>query len=203
MTAKSKKTSSKQQPTLKTKGGRVVVLSSTLAYRGPLFDIYTDYIREPGGGDSRRDVIRHCGSVVILAIDDTRNRKDPLVLLERQYRHAAGRYMLELPAGKKEANEASLHGAKRELIEETGYRARRWTKLLRFYASPGFLGEWMQIYLAEDLSQGATSPDEDEYIQCQWVPLSQALDWIETNKIMDGKTMIALLHYDRLRRSRK
>lgn len=185
------------------KKNKVVLLSSTLAYRGPLFDIYTDYIREPGGNDSRRDIIRHCGSVVILAVDSSKNKKDPLVLLERQYRHAAGQYMLELPAGKKEPNESPLPGAKRELIEETGYHARRWTKLLRFYASPGFLGEWMQIYLAEELSLGETRPDEDEYIQCEWVPLSHALRLVESNKIIDGKTMIALLHYDRLRRNRK
>jgi ADP-ribose pyrophosphatase len=185
------------------KGKKVTLLSSALAYSGPLFDVYTDFIREPGGTDSRRDVIRHSGSVVVLAVDDSKNKKDPLVLLERQYRHAAGQYMWELPAGRKEPQEAVLPGAKRELMEETGYRARRWTKLLRFYASPGFLGEWMQIYLAEGLAPGPTQPDEDEYIECQMVPLSEALRWVESNKIIDGKSMIALLLYDRLRRTRR
>ncbi|HEX4019890.1 MAG TPA: NUDIX hydrolase [Acidobacteriaceae bacterium] len=200
--ATKKPAKSKATPSSASKATRVVLLSSTLAYRGPLFDIYTDYIREPGGADSRRDVLRHSGSVVILAIDDTKSKKDPLVLLERQYRHAAGQYMWELPAGKKEPNESPLPGAKRELMEETGYRARRWTKLLRFYPSPGFLGEWMQIYLAEGLTLGETQPDEDEYIECHMVPLSQVLLWVESNKIIDGKSIIALLHYDRLRRTR-
>ena len=184
------------------KDEKVVLISSEVAYRGPLFDVHSEYVREPGGVASRRDVIRHTGSVVILAIDASKSKKDPLVLLERQYRHAAGQYLWELPAGRKEPNEASLPGAKRELIEETGYRARRWSKLIRFYPSPGFLGEWMQIYLAEELTAGQAQPEEDEFIECQMVPLSEALRWVESNKIIDGKSMIALLLYDRLRRAR-
>lgn len=184
------------------KDEKVVLISSEVAYRGPLFDVHSEYVREPGGVASRRDVIRHTGSVVILAVDASKSKKDPLVLLERQYRHAAGQYLWELPAGRKEPNEASLPGAKRELIEETGYRARRWSKLIRFYPSPGFLGEWMQIYLAEELTAGQAQPEEDEFIECQMVPLSEALRWVESNKIIDGKSMIALLLYDRLRRAR-
>ena len=132
---------------------------------GRLFDVYTDYVREPEGETARRDVIRHSGSVVILAVDDTRNPADPLIVIERQYRHAAGQYMWEIPAGRKEPEEATLPGAKRELLEETGYIAKRWTKIARFYVSPGFLGEWMQVYLAEGLSCGQCAPDEDEYIR--------------------------------------
>lgn len=185
------------------KGAKVQLVSSKLAYRGPLFDVYTDYVREPEGGDSRRDVIRHSGSVVILAVDASRNAKDPLVLLERQYRHAAGQYMWEIPAGRKEPEERPLPGAKRELLEETGYRAKRWTKMVRYYASPGFLGEWMQIYLAEGLSAGQAQPDDDEYIECIQIPLSQAVRWIESGKIMDGKSIIAILLYEHLRRTKK
>ncbi len=182
-------------------GAKVALISSRLAYRGPLFDVYTDYVREPEGENSRRDVVRHSGSVVILAIDASQDPNDPLIVLERQYRHAAGQYMWEVPAGRKEPEESTLPGAKRELLEETGYRAKRWTKLVRFYASPGFLGEWMQIYLAEGLSAGESQPDEDEYIECRLVPLSQALEWIENNKIIDGKSMIAILLYSRMRSS--
>ncbi len=181
---------------------KVTLVSSEVAYHGPLFDVHSDYVREPGGITSRRDVIRHSGSVVILAVDDSKNKKDPLVLLERQYRHATGQYLWELPAGRKEPHEAPLPGAKRELIEETGYRARSWSQLTRFYPSPGFLGEWMQIYLATGLTLGQAQPEEDECIECQMVPLSEALRWVESNKILDGKSMIALLLYDRLRRSR-
>lgn len=180
-------------------GGKVALISSKLAYQGPLFDVYTDYVREPEGDTARRDVIRHSGSVVILAVDDTRNPADPLIVVERQYRHAAGQYMWEIPAGRKEPEEAVLPGAKRELLEETGYLAKRWTKIARFYVSPGFLGEWMQVYLAEGLSCGQSAPDEDEYIQHQQIPLSQALEWVDSGKIIDAKSIIAILMYVRRR----
>jgi ADP-ribose pyrophosphatase len=181
------------------KGGKVALVSSKLAYHGPLFDVYTDYVREPEGETARRDVIRHSGSVVILAVDDTRNPADPMIVVERQYRHAAGQYMWEIPAGRKEPEEAVLPGAKRELLEETGYIAKRWSKIARFYVSPGFLGEWMQVYLAEGLSCGESAPDEDEYIQHQQIPLSQALEWVDSGKIIDAKSIIAILMYARRR----
>ncbi|MGB8477483.1 MAG: NUDIX hydrolase [Acidobacteriaceae bacterium] len=184
------------------KGGKVALISSKLAYQGPLFDVYTDYVREPEGDTARRDVIRHSGSVVILAVDDTRNPGDPLIVVERQYRHAAGQYMWEIPAGRKEPEEAVLPGAKRELLEETGYIAKRWNKIARFYVSPGFLGEWMQVYLAQGLSCGESAPDEDEYIQHQQIPLSQALEWIDSGKIIDAKSIIAILMYVRRRAAR-
>jgi ADP-ribose diphosphatase len=181
------------------KDGKVALVSSKLAYQGPLFDVYTDYVREPEGDTARRDVIRHSGSVVILAVDDTRNSSDPMIVVERQYRHAAGQYMWEIPAGRKEPEEAVLPGAKRELLEETGYIAKRWSKIARFYVSPGFLGEWMQVYLAEGLSCGESAPDEDEYIQHQQIPLSQALEWVDSGKIIDAKSIIAILMYVRRR----
>ena len=190
--AAAKKTKSKPS-------AKVELVSSELAYRGPLFDVFTDYVREPEGIVSRRDVIRHSGSVVILAVESRGHERDPLIVIERQYRHAAGQYMWEIPAGRREPEETTLPGAKRELLEETGYRAKRWTKMARFYASPGFLGEWMQIYLAEELSSGESKPDEDEYIEHCQIPLSQALEWIETGKIVDAKSIIAILQYQRRR----
>ncbi|MGC1869355.1 MAG: NUDIX hydrolase [Acidobacteriaceae bacterium] len=181
------------------KGGKVALVSSKLVYQGPLFDVYTDYVREPEGETARRDVIRHSGSVVILAVDGTRDPADPMIVVERQYRHAAGQYMWEIPAGRKEPEEDVLPGAKRELLEETGYIAKRWSKIARFYVSPGFLGEWMQVYLAEGLSCGESAPDEDEYIQHQQIPLSQALEWVDSGKIIDAKSIIAILMYVRRR----
>ncbi len=180
----------------------VQVLSSKINFRGPLFNVQTDQVREPGGKVSRRDVVRHGGSIVILAVHETKNRRDPLIIVERQYRHAAGQYLFELPAGKLDPNEAPLKGAKRELLEETGYRARRWTKLVRFFASPGFLGEWMQVYLAEELTAGEAQPEDDEMIKLSEVPLSELLRQIERGKILDGKTIASVLLYDRIRRQR-
>jgi ADP-ribose pyrophosphatase len=177
------------------------VISSKLAYDGKVFSVYTDKVEEPGGRINTRDVIRHNGSVVMLAVDESKNPKDPDILLVRQYRHAAGQFLYELPAGRIDAGEAPLAGAKRELIEETGYRAKRWTLLTKYFASPGFLCERMQIYLARDIREGVATPEQDENIEIFRVPLSEALGMIAARKIHDGKTLIGLLVYDEARRS--
>ena len=124
---------------------KVKVISSKLSYEGPLFRVYTDKIVE-NGRELSRDVVRHNGSVVILAIDDTKSKRDPMIVMERQYRHAAKEFLLEVPAGKMEEGEDALAGAKRELLEETGFKAKRWRKMVRYFASPGFLGEFMQVF---------------------------------------------------------
>jgi len=178
-------------------GGPAEVLESKIAYDGPLFRVVRDRIREPNGKEASRDVIRHNGSVVILALDRSRSRKDPLVLVERQFRHAAQQFLYEVPAGTMDPGEDRLGAAKRELLEETGYRAGKWTKLVRYFASPGFLGEWMQIFLAEDLTPGEAHPEEDETLELQFVPLSELLRLIDAGKIQDGKTLITLMYYSR------
>ena len=175
------------------------LISSKLSYKGKVFSVFTDKLEEPGGFVNTRDVIRHNGSVVILAVDESKNPADPDIILIRQYRHAAGQFLIELPAGRVDANEATLAAAKREMIEETGYRAKRWTLLTKYFASPGFLGEWMQIYLARDLREGTATPEPDENIEVFRLPLSEALALIAANKIHDGKTLIGLMLYDSAR----
>jgi ADP-ribose pyrophosphatase len=185
-------------------GGPAEVLSSTVSYEGPLFRVLSDQIREPSGKLVRRDVVRHNGSVVILAIDKRKSKKDPLILIERQFRHAAQQYLYEVPAGKMEEGEDHLDAAKRELLEETGYQAKKWTKLVKYFASPGFLGEWMQVFLAEDLTPGEAHPEEDESFELQFVPLSELLRLFEADRIRDGKTLISVLWYAHFaRRGRK
>ena len=176
------------------------VVSTKLAYKGPLFSVFTDELREPNGTKGIRDVIRHSGSVVILAIDET-NAAEPVVILEQQYRHAAGQYLWELPAGRREPGEAHLAAAKRELLEETGYTAKKWKKLVRYYASPGFLGEWMEIWLARGISAGAAEPEADEHIRIVRMKLSELQQRIVDGKIMDGKTIIGASVYAALRRA--
>jgi ADP-ribose pyrophosphatase len=177
------------------------LISSKLAYKGKVFSVFADKVEEPGGNINTRDVIRHNGSIVILAVDESKDPRDPEIVFERQYRHAAGQTLIELPAGRVEPNEAPLAAAKRELIEETGYRGKRWTLLTKYFASPGFLGEWMQIYLARDIREGIATPEPDENIEVFRLPLSEALALVADNKIHDGKTLIGLMLYDAGRRA--
>ncbi len=187
----------------KSASGEAKLLSSQIVYQGPLFRVTKDQIVEPGGKESTRDVVRHNGSVIILAIDNSKSKKDPWIVMERQYRHAAGRFLWELPAGKLDAGEEALSGAQRELEEETGYRAKKWKPLVEYFASPGFLGESMKVYLAEGLIAGDAHPEEDENIELRLIKLSDVLKQIEKGKIMDGKTLSCVLLYDHLRRSKK
>lgn len=174
------------------------VLSSAVVFDGPLFRVTRDKIVEPGGKEITRDVVRHNGSAVILAVDNSKDKKDPWVVMERQYRHAAKRLLWEVPAGRLEPGEDPLEGAKRELEEETGYRAKRWTELVEYYASPGFVAEEMKVFLAEGLVPGDSRPEEDELIEMRLVKMSDLLKSIEKGEIMDGKTLTAVMLYARL-----
>jgi ADP-ribose pyrophosphatase len=187
---------------LKIKSGKPAkVVSSVLAYEVPLFKVFTDQVLEKGADKPvRRDIIRHNGSVVVLAVDNSKSKKDPLIVIERQYRHAAGQFLYEIPAGKVDEGEDRLAAAKRELIEETGFRAKKWTKLTRYFASPGFLGEWMQVFLAEGLITGKAKPEADEKIEIYQIRLSEILRLIERGEIRDGKTLVSVMLYARLRK---
>jgi len=139
----------------------------------------------------RRDIIRHPGSVVILAIDE--RKSEPSVLLIRQYRYAANQELWELPAGRIDEGEDPLVAAKRELAEETGYLASEWKPALHYFASPGFLDETMSLFAARDLRKGKASPEEDEVIACKLVPLSKAVQWVMSGKVHDGKAIAGIL----------
>ncbi len=175
------------------------LLSSEVVFEGPLFRVLHDKLIEPGGRHSERDVIRHNGSVVILAMDSSKSKKDPWIVIERQYRHAAQQFMWELPAGKLDPGEDALAGAQRELKEETGYRAKKWKPLVEYYASPGFLGERMLVFLAEGLVAGDAHPEDDEQIEFRLVKLSEVLKMIDKGAILDGKTLTSVLLYARLK----
>ena len=161
---------------------RAELISSEVVYQGPLFRVMHDKLLEPGGKPSERDVIRHHGSVVILAIDNSKSKKNPYIVVERQYRHAANRYLWELPAGKLDEGEDALAGAKRELAEETGYAAKKWKPLVEYFASPGFLGESMKVFTAEGLIAGDAHPEADEEIEFRLVKFSEILKMIEQRR---------------------
>jgi ADP-ribose pyrophosphatase len=171
------------------------VISSRTVFRGPVFNVVSDRVIEPGNIKVRRDVVRHSGSIVVLAVDDTRS--EPVVLLERQYRYAAGARLWELPAGRVDPGETNLAGAKRELLEETGYTADKWQRALFFYVSPGFLDESMEVFLAQGLRKGKAQPEEDERIAIRFFPLSQAVSMAMNGKIKDAKTIASLLWLDK------
>lgn len=178
------------------------ILKSEVVYQGPLFRVTKDRIIEPSGKESQRDVVRHNGSVVILAVDSSKSKKDPWIVIERQYRHAANRYLWELPAGTLDPGEDPLAGAQRELEEETGYRARKWKPLVEYFASPGFLGESMKVFVAEGLVAGEARPEEDEVIDFRLVKLSEILKLIRSGGIMDGKTLSCVLLFHELTRKK-
>lgn len=140
---------------------------------------------DPSGFEIHRAIVRHAGSAVMMPVDEKGR-----ILLVRQYRLPARRYMWELPAGRIDEGETVLRAAKRELVEETGFRARKWKKLASFYPSPGFLAEKMTIFRATELRQGQAQPMEDERIETRWFTAREMGEAIRTGKIMDAKTII-------------
>jgi ADP-ribose pyrophosphatase len=167
------------------------ILSHRLVYRGPVFWVTSERIIEPSGVRVLREVVRHSGSVVVLATLERSGTT--FLLLERQYRHAAESYLWELPAGRIDKGEKPLPAAKRELLEETGYTARSWKRILKFFASPGFVAEPMTVYWARGLKAGPAQPEDDEVIEQQLVPLAKAVKMVLNGTIRDAKTICSVL----------
>jgi ADP-ribose pyrophosphatase len=161
------------------------LISSEELLATPIFRVTMDHAVDPDGFEIRRAIVRHRGSAVMMAVDGRRR-----VLLVRQYRLPARAYLWELPAGRIDEGETPLQAARRELKEETGCTARRWTRLAEFFPSPGYVEEKMTIYLAEELRQGEPEPMEDERIETGWFTLRQMGEMMARGEIRDAKTMI-------------
>ena len=162
------------------------ITSANEVYKCRLFSVTEDEAVDlKTGFRIKRAVVRHRGSAVMMAVDDKKR-----ILLVRQYRLPAGKYLWELPAGSVDPGEKPLQTARRELIEETGYRARTWRKLAAFFPSPGFVTERMTIFLATDLTAGTATPMDDERIETRWFTPREVADMIGAGRIEDAKTII-------------
>ena len=168
------------------------LISSKEITKNRIFTVTWDHAVDPDGFEIERAIVRHRGSAVMMPVDE-KNR----ILLVRQYRLPARQFLWELPAGTVDPGEKPLQTARRELVEETGYRAKKWTKLAEFYPSPGFLSEMMTIYLATGLTAGEAKPMEDERIATRWFTAKELDDMIRTGKIQDAKTNVGFLRWKR------
>lgn len=169
-------------------------LASEEIYDGRLLKVFRDRVRLPDGRESVREYIRHPGAAVILALDEGNE-----IVLVRQFRYPLGQSFVELPAGKIDPGEDALACAKRELEEETGYRAGRWQYLMALYPCIGYADERLSFFLARDLTRAPATPDHDEFVEVFTLPFAQALDWVKQGLICDAKTVAGLLWLDKQR----
>ncbi|HEV2202577.1 MAG TPA: NUDIX hydrolase [Bryobacteraceae bacterium] len=168
------------------------LISSTEITRNRIFSVTMDHAVDPDGFEIQRAIVRHRGSAVLLPVDGKKR-----ILLVRQYRLPAQRYLWELPAGTVDPGEKPLQTARRELIEETGLRARSFRKIAEIYPSPGFLNEKMTIFLATGLVAGEAQPMDDERIETRWFTAKEVDKMISSGKILDAKTNIGFLRWKR------
>jgi len=194
-----KNTQTKKTPARKTQAKQAMkVIESKEILRTPIFWVTLDVATDPEGFEIKRAIVQHGGSAVVMPVDDKQR-----VLLVKQYRLPAKQYMWELPAGRVDPGETPLQTARRELAEETGFRARKMQPLATFWASPGFLAEKMTIYLATGLTPGESTPMEDERIETRWFTVAELDRMISSGKIPDGKTMVGFLKWQRYLKSRR
>jgi ADP-ribose pyrophosphatase len=161
-----------------------------MIYQGRVFGLRRDEVLEPSGLRTTREVVTHPGSVVVLPV-----LPDGRIVMVRQYRHATRQYLWELVAGRKEPGETPKQGAARELLEETGYRAKRYKVFLDVFPTPGFLEERMYLLLAEGLTAGEAQPEEDEKIEVRAFRLKELKQTIKSGRMRDAKSIAGILYY--------
>lgn len=162
-------------------------VSGSLVYDGKLLKVHRDTVRLPDGTTTEREWVEHPGAVAVIALTDTGE-----LVLERQFRYALGRDMVEIPAGKIDPGEDPLATARRELREETGYAAAEWTHLATIHLAIGYSNEHIEIYLARRLSHEGAALDDEEFLEVFTLPLATALEWVREGKITDSKTVSTL-----------
>jgi ADP-ribose pyrophosphatase len=162
-------------------------ISGEVVYAGKFFKVYRDAVRLPDGAQTEREYLRHPGAVAIVALTDAGE-----VVLERQFRYPLGRDLVELPAGKLEPGEAHLETGKRELLEETGYVAGKWTYLGLVHNAIGYSDEGIELWLATGLEKREAQLDEGEFLEVFTLPFAEALAMAADGRLSDVKTIIGL-----------
>ena len=157
-------------------------------FRGRVITVTVDDVILPNGHRTQLELVHHPGGAAVVAVD-----AEDRVCLLRQYRHAAGGWLWELPAGKLEPDEPPLTTAQRELVEEAGVSAHHWESLGRSFSSPGVFGEILHLFLATGLEPAAAAPEPSEVFEVHWLPFEQAYGWAVDGTIKDGKTALGLL----------
>lgn len=170
--------------------GKEKLLKSTVIYEGPIFGVKRDEVLEPGGLRTKRELISHPGSVVVLPV-----LEDGRIVMIRQYRHAARKYMWELVAGRIDKGETPKKAAGRELIEETGYRAKHVELFMTVFPTPGFLEEKLFTFLATELKEGEAEPEFDEKIISHAYKPKELKKMMKNGELCDAKSIAAILYY--------
>jgi ADP-ribose pyrophosphatase len=166
---------------------KAVVKSTTQIYNGRIFDFVTENLKLPNGRDTEMAFIRHPGSIAVVPLLD-----DDTVVMELQYRHPVGEYLLEIPAGTLEPNESPIDCAKRELMEETGYHARELIELGKVHMIPAYSSEEIHVFIARDLKPAEQNLDPGEIIEVVTYPLAKAVRMIDAGKITDTLTIASI-----------
>jgi len=165
-----------------------IPIASRHIFQGRIIDVSTETLKYANGREYVLDFVRHPGAAAVVALDDAGR-----ICVVRQYRHGIEDFLWEIPAGKLDRGEAPEVCAVRELAEETGVAARSWTALGTYLPAPGIFTEIIHLYLARDLTIGASAPDEDEDLEVEWLPLETAIEKLQRGEWNDGKTAMALL----------
>lgn len=160
-------------------------VASATIHRGKFLTLKQDIVRLPDGKQAGREYVLHPGAVMMIPLFD-----DGTVLMERQFRYPIGEVMLEFPAGKLDPEEGALRCGERELLEETGYRARRWDYLTRIHPVISYSTEFIDLFLARDLTAGEAALDDGEFLETFITPAGQVIDWVRQGRITDVKTII-------------
>ncbi len=169
-------------------------VSTRRMYSGRIINLDIDTVRFPNGTIGELEMIRHPGASAVVPFLTDPAGDDPTVLLIRQYRYAAERYLYEVPAGRLDPGEAPDACARRELREETGCQAERVEHLITMYTTPGFTDEKIHLFMATGITRGEDAREADEFIETETMPLSRALSLVEQGEIQDGKTALALMY---------